>query len=424
MRFNRDIFAIVILLLIFVAGGLLLGGHDQNRSRQVGAENAPDPSIYNSRATGSQALFEWVQREGYRAKVSRQPWSMLAQSRAAFLMVVDPQVADATATLTGGQQQADSNPTALSIADAASLRDWVAQGHTALLLTSQLAGGTPNVGSGGPGTFADALGLFVDPVQRPTGRTEFAPQQPVQETQGILSLHSDAPARIRQALPTGVALFGDSAGPLVLTLTEGKGRLYIVADGGFASNTNFGRSENARFVANLLASAAPPGAAVLFDEYHHGDAALSTGATVWGVLGWPLQLAIIQLGLACVVLVGVLAVRFGAPIPLLRGVSRTTGEYVTSLAGLYQRAQASTTALETIYHAFLRDLCARLALAPDVNLEHLAESASRRGETDRDRLRQLLAACEERLDIGRVTDAELLDLVRRMERVRKDLGIA
>ena len=137
-----------------------------------------------------------------------------------------------------------------------------------------------------------------------------------------------------------------------------------------------------------------------------------------------MQLAIIQLGLAAIVLIGVLAIRFGAPIPLLRGISRTSGEYVTSLAGLYQRAQASPTALDTIYRAFLRDLCARLALAPDVNLEQLAETASRRGETDRERLRRLLAACEERLDAGRVSEPDLLDLVRRMERVRKDMGIA
>ncbi|MBV9848615.1 MAG: hypothetical protein JO250_02890 [Armatimonadetes bacterium] len=424
MRFNRDIIAIVILILVFIVGGLLLGGHDRNTSRQVGAENPPDPSIYNDRATGSKGVFDWTGRVGYRAKVWRQPWSALDGSHADFLMVIDPEVADASATLTGGQAQAESDPTALAAADAPALQNWVAQGHTALLLTSRLVSGHANGNTGGPDTFADSLGVFTDLMQRPNGRTEFAPQQPTQDAQGILSLHSDAPARVRQATPTGVALFGDSAGPLVVTRAQGKGHLFIVADGGFAANDNFGRSENARFVANLLAHYAAPGATVLFDEYHHGDAALAAGASVWGALGWPLQLALIQLGLAAVVLVGVLAIRFGAPIPLLRGVRRTSGEYVTSLAGLYQRAQASTTALETLYRAFLRDLCGRLALAPDVSLEQLAETASRRGQTDRERLRRLLAACEERLDTGRITEAELLDLVRRMERVRKDMGIA
>ena len=424
MRFNRDIIAIIVLLLVFIAGGLLLGGHDRNTSRQVGADTTPDPSIYNDRAPGSKGFFAWVQKEGYQEQVWRQPWDRLDQSHASFLMVIDPQVADASATLTGGQQEADSDQTALAASDAAALQSWIAHGHTALLLTSQLPSGHANGKSGALDTFADALGIFVDPLQSPGARTEFAPQQPTQDTQGILSLHSRAPARIRQARPTGVTLFGDGAGPLVMTLSQGKGRLFIVADGAFASNENFGRSENPRFVANLLAHYAAPGATVLFDEYHHGDATLSAGATVWNVLGWPLQLAIIQLGLACVVLVGVLAVRFGAPIPLLRGVSRTSGEYVTSLAGLYQRARASTTALDTLYRGFLRDLCARLALAPDVNLERLAEMASLRGQTDRERLRRLLVACEERLDAGRVTEAELVDLVRRMERVRKDLGIA
>ena len=39
-------------------------------------------------------------------------------------------------------------------------------------------------------------------------------------------------------------------------------------------------------------------------------------------------------------------------------------------------------------------------------------------------LRRLLATCEQRLDEGRVTEPELLDLARRMERIRKDIGIA
>ncbi len=419
MRFNRDIFAIVVLLLVFVGGGLLLGGRDQSQSRQVGADNPNDPSLYNDRATGSKGLYLWVQAQGYKPQPWRQPWRDLGQAHAPFLVVVDPQAVNAAATLSGGGQGADADPTALGAADAVTLQDWLRQGHTALLLSSDLSDG-----SNGPDAFAQALGITVNPLSGRSGRTEFAPQQPTAETQGVLSLHSDAPARIVQSLPTGVALFGDSAGPVVLTQAYGKGRLYVVADGAFASNANLGRAENARFLANLLARYAPPGAAVLFDEYHHGDAALSNDGSLWGALGGPLQLVLIQLGLAALMGVGYLAVRFGPPVPLLQGVSRTTAEYVTSLAGLYQRAGASTTALDTLYRGFLRDLCARLALAPDVGLEQLAAAAARGGRTDRQRLRGLLAACEGHLDTGKVTEADLLDLVRRMEHVRKDMGIA
>jgi hypothetical protein len=101
-----------------------------------------------------------------------------------------------------------------------------------------------------------------------------------------------------------------------------------------------------------------------------------------------------------------------------------SSEYVTSLAVLYRRAGASSAALETIYRQFLRDISTRLALPPDVALEQLAEAAARRAHVDKNEFRRLLATCEQRLDDKRVTEAELLNLTRQMERVRKEIGIA
>ena len=96
------------------------------------------------------------------------------------------------------------------------------------------------------------------------------------------------------------------------------------------------------------------------------------------------------------------------------------------MASLYRRAEASGTALETLYRQFLRDVCGRLALPPDVSLERLADVAARRGQVDKGRMRSLLATCEMRLDagVGKVSEQELLDLTQQMERIRKDMGIA
>ena len=177
MRFNRDIVAIVLLLLVFIAGGLAAGrARPEHVAPGRGSDNAPDPSIYNDRATGSKGFFDWVQEDGLSGRKSlRTPWNTLPQSHAAFLMVIDPQVADASATLTGGQQEADSDQTALAAADVAALQDWVAQGHTALLLTSQLPSGHANGNANGSDTFADALGVFVDPLQNASGRDGVRP---------------------------------------------------------------------------------------------------------------------------------------------------------------------------------------------------------------------------------------------------------
>ena len=430
MRRSRDLIAVLLLLALFVAGGLLLGGRGAAPRRTVGAEEAPDPSVTNDRASGSKGVYEWTERLGYRPTVWRQDWSRLTPAESGVLLAIDPQVQNPIISITGGGQNGGDR-TRLSARDAASLRRWLAsgQGHTAILLTSRLPSGRSGPGGAknaadDEGTFADALDLIVESASPASGRTEFPPLQPTSDTQGVLSLHSAANARLSRVRPDGLALFGDGAGPLALEIPVGKGRLVAVADAGLFSNASLARSENAVFLANLLAHYDRPGGAVLFDEYHHGDVAGDPGGSVWEALGRPLQLALIQVLLAALCLVVLLGGRFGPPVPSGRDLARSSADYVASLASLYRRAEASGTALETLYRQFLRDVCGRLALPPDVNLERLAEVAARRGQVNKEGFRRLLATCEMRLDAGKVTEAELLDLTRQMESIRKEIGIA
>ena len=433
MRRSRDLIAVLFLLALFVVGGLLLGGRGAAPRHTVGAEENPDPSITNDRASGSKGVFEWTARLGYQPTVWRQNWSRLSPSETGVLLVIDPRVQASALTITGGGQNSGDR-THLAARDAAALRRWLAsgKGHTAILLTSRLASdqsgkgaqGGPHASRNGKDAFADALDLVVESASPATGRREFTPLQPTVDTRGIISLHSAADARISRGRPDGLALFGDSAGPLALEIPVGKGRLIAVADAGLFSNQSFARSENAVFLADLLAHYDQAGGTVLFDEYHHGDVGSNAGGSVWEALGRPLQLALIQVFLAALCLMILLGGRFGPPIPSGHDMARSSADYVASLASLYRRAEASGTALETLYRQFLRDVCGRLALPPDVNLEGLAEVAARRGQVDRERFRRLLATCEMRLDAGKVTEAELLDLTRQMESIRKEIGIA
>ena len=430
MRRSRDLIAVLFLLALFVVGGLLLGGRGAAPRRTIGAELNPDPSVTNDRASGSKGVYEWTARLGYQPAVWRQGWSHLSTTEPGVLLVIDPQVQDSVISITGNGQ-GGGDPTRLAAGDAALLRRWLAsdQGHTAILLTSRLPSGKSGPGgspppAGGGSSFADALDLVAESASPATGRTEFPPLQPTADTQGVISLHSTAGARLSRARPDGLALFGDGAGPLALEIPVGKGQLIAVADAGLFSNAGLARSENAVFLADLLAHYGRPGGAVLFDEYHHGDVADNPGGSVWEALGRPLQLALIQVLLAGLCLMVLLGGRFGPPVPTGRDLARSSADYVASLASLYRRAEASGTALETLYRQFLRDICGRLALPPDVNLERLADVAARRGQVNKEKLRRLLATCEMRLDAGKVTEAELLDLTRQMESIRKEIGIA
>ncbi len=420
MRSSRDLTAIFLLLALFVAGGLFLGGRGPSAARLPGREETANPSFTNDRASGMRGAFLWTGKLGYEPVPWRQSWSRLSASENGVLIAAEPQADDASFSLTGGGNDESSQ---LSVKDAERLQDWLrsGSGHTAILLSSRLAGGT-NLSGGDPQTFADALDLIVESASPDTGRTEFAPLQPVADTQGMLSLHSEAASRIKRTQGDGLALFGDRAGPLALVIPVGKGRLIAVADGEVFSNSRLPRSENSVFLANLLAHYGRPGGRVLFDEYHHGDVSGAAGS-VWEDLGRPLQLAVIQLCFAALGLIVLLSVRFGPPVPATRSLARSSADYVGSLASLYRRAGASQTALETLYRQFLRDVCGRLALPPDVDLERLAAVAARRGQIDKERLRRLLATCELRLDQGKTSESELLDLTRQMESIRKEIGI-
>lgn len=425
MRSSRDLIAVLLLLALFVAGGLLLGGRGPSAARTPGPEDAPNPAYTNNRASGSRGAFLWAQTLGYKPVPWRQSWSSLAPAESGVLLVIDPDVEENLVTLTGSGGQ--GGKTQLTAQDASLLRRWLnsGTGHTAILLSSRI--GSSQTKSGPPdedaSSFGDALDVVVETAAPDTKRTEFAPLQPVTDTQGILSIHSEADSRIKRTANDGLALFGDSAGPLALEIPVGRGRLIAVADGALLSNSQLPRSENAVFLADLLAHYSAPGGRVLFDEFHHGDEA-SVDGSVWEDLGRPLQLALVQLLFGALALAVLLSGRFGPPVPLVRSAARSSADYVGSLASLYRRAGASHTALETLYRQFLRDICGRLALPPDVDLERLAAVAARRGQVDQGRMRRLLAACEMRLDAGKISDAELLDLTQQMESIRKEIGIA
>lgn len=126
MRRNRDLFTLILLLIVFIVGGIFLGGRGTGLARLPGQETAADPSIRNNRASGSKGLFEWVGKLGYQPVVWRQNWALLTPSVSGILLVVDPQVREPFATLTGSAGgEDDGNPTQLSAGDAVHLKQWL-----------------------------------------------------------------------------------------------------------------------------------------------------------------------------------------------------------------------------------------------------------------------------------------------------------
>lgn len=437
---TKDLVGVVVLIVLFVLAILILTGTGSGDSRVVGLDLTPDPSIYNDRSSGTRGFFEWCQHLGYKAVPWREDWTSLPDDAAVLVCTAPkwtnqaqiPGLPGDTTPLNG------SSVGMLTPSDARAIKRWLSGGRTLLLMASQLpqnhlvdvSDTDSDDDSDQSQSFSDILGLGTQSALSQGSRRDFAPAQPSPITVGVGSIRLSGLAggqRLLRTVPDFAVLFGDLSEkpahdePVVLEFAVGRGQVIAIADSYFASNANLARAGNPAFLAQALHSAAPSGAVVLFDEFHHGD--IAGGGGLWDALGRPLQLGAAQLALAFVLLVIALALRFGMPVPLNPPSGHVSGEYVESLAGLYQSAGATLTALETTYRQFLRDVCARFALPPDVSLSHLAEVAARRGRLDRNSLRQLLSSCERHLDQQKITDSELLDLVRQMERVRTQLEI-
>ncbi|MEO7716897.1 MAG: DUF4350 domain-containing protein [Capsulimonas sp.] len=428
MRISKELVAIFALFVVFIAIGLTSGAHNNEvgKSRQVGADGVVDPSVTNDRKSGSKAFYDWVEERGFKPQVMRSDWSTLSKNKAPVMVCIAPHTGqDQQQTLFDDNTDVQSpvQSTRLTEKDAAKLRSWLQSGHTLILLTSRLATGKIAGSKEKTTTFGDAMDVIVESSSTAGGKTDFAPRLMTRDTMDLLRVHMTSGVRIRRSVPDGLGLFGDEDGSVAASIPIGAGRLIVIADGQFASNGNIAAADNAEFLDNLLHHHAKRGDTILFDEYHHGDAVIDSGATLWSALGQPLQFALWQLLAAGLLLAFALGSRFGSPVPLMQNAQRTSSEYVESLSNLYQRAGASATALETIYRHFLREVTGRLALPPDTSLENVAAVAARRSSVPLADVRQLLADCENAIDRGSVPEANLLSLVRRMDRIRKDLGI-
>ena len=430
---RRDISGFIVLAVFLLLGYIALSSSNNQPPDVVAIEQWPDPSIENTRSSGSRGLFEWTEKLGYRPDVWRQSYLSLPDD-AQVLFCIAPNLTPPRALSMG---QATNTLTA---SEGRSLREWISRGHTFILFASSLPRDAASDGNdydddSPKSSFAGQIGIGMEHRLRETDeREDYSPLQPSKWTDGIAAIHVYPGYRVYRQSDDGIVLFGSviadasRAGdryqeePVAVTYPIGRGRVIAVSDDLFGSNSNLLRAGNAAFIDRMLALTAKPGARILFDEYHRQFGGSAPG--LWPALGAPAQMAFVQLALAALIALLVLAPRLGRTEPLTENNERTSAEYITSLAALYRSARASGAALETVYRQFLREVCQKFGLPPGVSLEKLSETAARRGGVRADDLKRCLIACERALENhARPSDHDLVVLVRAIERFRKDLGI-
>lgn len=161
---------------------------------------------------------------------------------------------------------------------------------------------------------------------------------------------------------------------------------------------------------------------VLFNEYFHGIG--SPDVSLWDILNPGFRLALIQISIAALIFIYIVSRRFGKPLVVYEIVKRKENENLFALSNIYQKAKANNLVLELYLNNLKKDLARFLGFGKDTwddtELLNAAEANKLLEKTD---LKEVIAECNYYIKNGMKDQKKLLDLFKRLERIRKEIKI-
>jgi hypothetical protein len=204
-------------------------------------------------------------------------------------------------------------------------------------------------------------------------------------------------------------LIADAAGPLALSYSYGRGQVVAVVDETAFDNARIARADNAR-LAFVLANPRRTGALVAFDEAAHG---YLIPERWWQIMPRPLLIALAIAVVALAVAFTGAAIRLGPPLTPSARTDATSGEFIESLAALFERGRAAAKALEEVARSTTRIVCVALGAPDDAPVASIAKRIE--ASDLRDAYLELVTA----VDDPNVEEGRLVRLVASAQRLRK-----
>ena len=246
------------------------------------------------------------------------------------------------------------------------------------------------------------------------GDTDIWTDEPPPATDDDLQEVWHAPVR---HLPHGG---GEEASALLVDYAYGRGRIVVLADPYVVSNSGISRADNLHLAANVVMGA---GGLVVFDEYHQGlGAGQSSALRLFE--GTPVLWIFGQVSLVVLAVLWSRGRRFARPLPAPHVDRRSKLEFVASMAELQQRARAYSLAVENVYARTRRALARYAGLEPGAPHDMIAARVAARAGKDYREIETLLGECEAATERDAAIPAHRsLALVRRLRELERDLGI-
>ena len=357
MKLTKELIPITLVLVVLAAISIFSKGIRPSRPQQ---DTGVEYTSYSAEKHGTKALYLLLKELGYSPRRLRMP-NLTGMSADGLTIILAP----------------DHPP--ISEAGAKRLLEWVQQGNTLLFAPAKRED-----------QLAQSLGIELR--QGKPMKTSLAPLALTEITIGIQRLVVQSGSRIHTEKMDATRHFGDSSGGVVISFREGAGTVIALSDPHLVTNEGLPEGDNLSLLVNVLFTFSKDAKTVYFDEYHHG---YERRPTILHLLkGTPICWALIQVVLAVILLLYSRGRRLGRPKPVFKETHRSSMEYVTSLAGIYQNAKASSLALMNLYERLTRSV---------------AWAKPNRS------IMELMDECRRKIASGEISEKELIDLSRRTE---------
>jgi hypothetical protein len=342
---DRRLFLIAgaVFLLLVTASFILIGG---------ASDTSEIPTTYSTGSGGAKASYLLLEASGY--SVQRWERSILELPPGGGVTLVLAEPSDA--------------PTA---DERAALGRFIQQGGT--IIATGLSGGF----------FLPEHRVVGDPIAGMTWR-RLSALSPSSITRAAPEI-TLAPEARWDPETFAVPLYGDGENPRVVEYRSGAGQVIWWASATPLANAGLREPGNVEF---FLACVGPKDRRVLWDEYFHGHRPSSRASTI----RLPLVIGV-QLGLFIAAVLLTYSRRSGPIVPSPVESRRSPLEFVRTLGSLYQRAGATSVAVDIAYQRFRHALTRRLGRSGHTSADDLERAVRERWNVDQE-FGAVLRACE------------------------------
>lgn len=459
----RQRLAIIITIAIVLGLLIALNAASYVRIEQSpDSEFKPDRSTYNSGATGTRALFDFLNETGRKvARWREAPSALLNSSSAArpttFVVIgktiVPFEDAEAESLLRwverGGRLVIiDRLPNARLLPPSAKWRvstellqypteDAPSDNPEAMTAGVSLAHPaqptvlTRDVDSVMPSRFASLIWVHAEgaSVNSQTDDSREALDEDGSNDEDFSDENDPAAAPPSPPAPATTASAGRSPAPLVhladyrgamlVDYAHGAGHIVLLSDPFIVANNGISRADNLQLALNVIAST---NGIIAFDEYHQGRRATRNQLFAY-FAGTPVLAMIAQLVLIILIVLWTRGRRFARPLPLPRVDRRSSLEFVASMAELQQRSRAFDLAIENIYARTRRALVRYAGVEANAPRTEIAARVAARSKLDGRQLEALMRDCEDAINGGPVDARKSLALVHNLRETERALGL-